>query len=94
MPLSLDAPNLSHEKCVRLQAFPGFCEQFPGASSSFPSEAGLNDVLVDVLGESCDGDAEDELDYPGTTIGTKFCVLHKMFFPCLVHRGCLPLTRS
>ena len=36
------------------------------------SEAGLDDVIVGVLDESCDGDVEDELDNPGTTIGTKF----------------------
>ena len=118
MPRSQDVPNLSHEKCVRMQAFlylrdfsvnssnhsrrsrrrsfefseshAGFRDQFPGASSSLRSEAGLDGVLD----ESCDADVEDELDIPGTTIGTKFSVLHKMFFPCLVNRGCLLLAHS
>ena len=48
--------------------------------------------LQDVRDESCGGDVEDELvpeldDNPGTTRGTKFSVLHKKFFPCLVNRG-------
>ena len=76
------------------QFLAGLRDQFPGACSSLRSEGGLDDVLVDVLDESCDGDVEDELDNPGTTIHTKFSVLHKMFFPCLVHHGCLPLTHS
>ena len=42
----------------------GSRDQFPGASSSLRSEAGLDDVLVDVLDESCDVDVEDELDNP------------------------------
>ena len=77
------------------------CRHFRDSASSFlvrarhfPPKLDLMMYLIDVLDESCDGDAEDELDNPGTTIGTKFSVLHKMFFFCLVHRGCLPLTRS
>ena len=63
------------------ESLAGFRDQFPGASSSLRSEAGLDDVLVDVLDESCDGDVENELENPGTTIGTKFSVLHEMFSP-------------
>ena len=56
----------------------GESRQFPGAGSSLPSGAGLEDVLD----ESCGGDVEDELapeldDNPGTTRGTKFSVLHQ-----------------
>ena len=69
-------------------------DQFPGASSSLRSDAGLDDVLVNVLDESCDGDVEDELVHAGTTIGTKFSALPKIVFSCLVNRGCLPLTHS
>ena len=73
----------------------GFRDQFPGASSSLRSEAGLDDVFDDALDKSCDGDVEDELDNPGTTIGTKPSVLHEMFFLCLVHRGrCLRVHRG
>ena len=61
------------------ESFAGFRDQFPGAISSLRFEAGLDDVLVGVLDESC----EDELDNAGTTIGTKFSVLHKKYFPCL-----------
>ena len=53
------------------ESLAGFRDQLPGASSSLRSEAGLHQVLVDVLDESCDGDVEDELDNPGTTTGTK-----------------------
>ena len=52
--------------------FGGSRDQLPGASSSLRSDAGLGDVLDGVRDESCDGDVEDELDDPGTTIGTKF----------------------
>ena len=76
------------------ESLAGFRDQFPGASSSLRSEAGLDDVLDGVLDESYDGDVEDELDNAGTTMGTKFPVLHNIFFPCLVNRGCLPLTHS
>ena len=51
------------------------------------SEGGLGDVLGGVLEESCDGDVEDELDNPGTNIGTKVSVLHINVFPSLVNRG-------
>ena len=42
--------------------------------------------------ESCGGNVEDESvpefdDIPGTTRGTNFSVLHKMFFRCLVRCG-------
>ena len=65
--------------------FFGGSRQFPGAGSSLRSVAGLEDVLD----QSCGGDVEDELvpefdDNPGTTRGTKFSVLHTIFFPCLV----------
>ena len=59
------------------ESLAGFRDQFSVASSSLRSEPGLDDVLVGVLDESCDGDVEDELDNPGTTTGTKFYVLHK-----------------
>ena len=60
------------------ESLAGFRDQFPGASSLRP-EAGLDDVVVDVLGESCDGDVADELDNPRTTVGTKFSVLYPLF---------------
>ena len=63
------------------ESLAGFRDQFPGASSSLRSEVGLDDVLVGVLDESCDGDVEDELDNPGTSIGKKFSVLHKNVLP-------------
>ena len=66
----------------------GESRQLPGAGSSLRSVAGLEDVLD----ESCGGDVEDELvpeldENPGTTRGTKFSVLHRIVFPCLVRCG-------
>ena len=60
-----------------------------------PSVAGLEDVLD----EFCGGDVEDELvpefgDNPETTRGTNFSVLPRIFFPCLVRCGFLPLAHS
>ena len=60
---------------IVLGFFGGSRDQFPGASSSLRSDAGIGGVLDDVLDESCGGDVEDELDNPGTTIGTKYSVL-------------------
>ena len=82
---------------MRLDCHPsfyfGFCffgesRQLPGAGSSLRSVAGLEDVLD----EFCGGDVEDELvpefdDNPGTTRGTIFSVLHRIFFPCSVRCG-------
>ena len=55
-----------------LESLAGFRDQFPGANSSPRSEAGIDDVLVEVLDESCDGNVEDELDNLGTTTSMKF----------------------
>ena len=69
--------------------FGGSRDQFPGATSSLRSDAGLGGVLDDVLDESGDGDVEDELvpeldDNPGITIGTKFSVLHSLVWSTVV----------
>ena len=41
-----------------------------------------------------DEDAEDELDKPGTTIGTKFSVLQGIRIPSLMRCGFWPLIHS
>ena len=41
-----------------------------------------------------DEDAEEELDKPGTTIGTKFSVLHSIRIPSLMRCGLRPLIHS
>ena len=41
-----------------------------------------------------DEDPEDELDKPGTTIGTKFSVLHGILIPFLMRCGFRPLIHS
>ena len=41
-----------------------------------------------------DDDPEDELDKPGTTIGTKFSVLQGIRTPSLMRCGFLPLIHS
>ena len=63
-----------------------FCFLVNRASFLVPHRSSLRSVagLEDVLDESCGGDAEDELvpeidDNPGTTRGTKFSVLHRIF---------------
>ena len=70
-----------------------------GVSRQFPDRHFALAGLEDVLDESYDGDAEDELepefdDNPGTTRGTTFSVQQRIFFPCLINRGCLPLVHS
>ena len=41
-----------------------------------------------------DENAEDELDKPGTTIGTEFSVLQIIRIPSLMRCGCWPLIHS
>ena len=62
--------------------------QFPGASSSLREFAGF----VKKENESSGGDVVEELeveldDSPGTTKGTQFSVLQRVFFPSLVRCG-------
>ena len=78
-------------RCCFASAFPARSpcaastrRQFPGASSLLREFAGFK--------ESCGGDVEEELvlefdDSPGTTKGTYFSVLQRMFFPSLVRCG-------
>ena len=66
--------------------FGGVSHQFPGASPSLRSWAGL------VEDKSCNVDAKDELlpelaDNLGTTSGTKLSVLHIIVFSSLANRG-------
>ena len=75
--------------------FFGESRQFPGARSSPRSVSGLEDAVD----EYCGSDVEDELvpefdNNPGTTRGTKFSVLQRIFFPCGVRCGFLPLAHS
>ena len=67
--------------------------QFPGASSSLHSDAGLDDVLD----EPCDGQLDDafvpELD-DNLHKYEIFPFFQKIVFPCLVNRGCSPLAHS
>ena len=58
----------------------------------------LLNLKMDLM-RSCGCDVEDELaleldDNPGTTGGTKFSVLQRIFFPCLVRCGFWPLVHS
>ena len=48
--------------------------------------------LIGVL--KVDEDPEDELDKPGTTIGTKFSVLQSIRIPSVMRYGFLPLIHS
>ena len=46
-----------------------------------------NDSLDFIGVREVDEDAEEELDKPGTTIGTKFSVLQIIRIPSLIRRG-------
>ena len=54
----------------------------------------MNDspVFIGVL--KVDEDPEDELDNPGTTVGTKFSTLQIIRIPSLMRCGVLPLIHS
>ena len=63
----------------------GESRQFPGAGSS-RSVAGQQDVLDESCGCGVEELVPDFDDTPGTTGGTKFYVLQRIIFPCLVNR--------
>ena len=53
-----------------------------------------NDSPVSKVSFEVDVDSEEELDKPGTTIGTKFSVLQGIRIPSLLRCGFWPLIHS